>query len=810
MANQGLTQDRWGVVLALFAFDPSYGFVVRRAVDDGTGEPNEALPFEFFDVEPGIGYFVDDRAAQDAIYHYSVAHRRGGYVDSEWTSWFAAVAAKIPDVLPPLPPEPLMSADLFIDDVTGDVTITVDGSSRVRSVQWELALDDYPAKHGVGATVTNTDLSGNATIPTGFIVPEGGAAYLTISFFDEVGGAGWYLGTIRRSEKRPPLPVDCLPTLDEDDGVLNLYPGRTTTALSVRYVVKTDGVKPDLAEVQAGTVSAADEILGIHAFTQDGEKVYVGVVAYSGDDGTGEEGPLHVRAHTYHDADNLPAVTWRRVAPPSASGGDAGGLEAVEFQVTDDSDQVALWVQTVASGANAAAWSGASHRYIDPDGAASATGYSSDPLRRIVEVARPAPGDPGIDIVFRGEDGAGNFTKDQRLRVDGDIFPSGWFAAGSVRPGEIPDIRPTSIDPDTGSWRLRVQLVPEGQNTFDLPAFTDSPSDDEFSGSTFGEPVPLDAVHAIPDGMQLNVAGWFFATTSSAALNQSLSLRSPLVQIVVTPTGSEPRGVELVSHEWRRTYTFPPAPTLATMQLRLTLRCAELVESVRTELVTDEGTTVRDTDVTPVDGLVVLTVPASGGGSYNFFDPINGMETLVSLDVTGYDATGGGGGAGKAGPTRRVLENMLAGTGPTAARVIATDDSGDTVEGQVLRVGTDGRGEGLFEVSAVPDGAALTLRGYVSKGNASGSITPDYREGHAQHYTATGALTLQAPSNFPPGRTMSLRLSLGAHALSFAAGTFYATDGVTAADFVGDCLLYLECQAAGRIAVGAAVNMVAL
>jgi hypothetical protein len=308
-----------------------------------------------------------------------------------------------------------------------------------------------------------------------------------------------------------------------------------------------------------------------------------------------------------------------------------------------------------------------------------------------------------------------------------------------------------------------------------------------------------DVMVAEGDLVLMRVRFW----NASAGFGQDLLIRFPVFL-------SEPLEIVVEDVQWPRSYTFPPTPTLASVQCHLKLRVGPGVQSLHCTLVPSVGATVeRDVNLTVTGGVAGIAVPAADGNPYNLWSLIDGMRTILSLDLTPYSAPGGAAGSGTAGPTARIFTNVFPGRIQGAMRALRSNLSGADAVGMSLRIGGDGAGDGLFSVDQDQVGPVIQIRTYANGGNISGSFTPNYANGHAQKWTATGNLTLQAPLNMLSGRTMSLFLLLGSHELAFGTG-FFAGSGLTAADFTGSCLLYLEKQTDGLIIVGAAVGLVPL
>ena len=203
VVDQGRIRREYGCAFALFPGDVRFAIECQRADDDGGGSPDVGTVATVGTMPPGKQLFIDPTpGSQGATFHYRFRHIRTGYDDGEDSPWFAVKSAFLPDEFPLLPSEPNLSADLNIDQNTGDITIEVNAAAMVRSVKWalELVTTTYPAA-GTGAAV-DTDSSGDVSIATGQTQDENKTARATVTAYSAASGGGTILGTIRISATR--------------------------------------------------------------------------------------------------------------------------------------------------------------------------------------------------------------------------------------------------------------------------------------------------------------------------------------------------------------------------------------------------------------------------------------------------------------------------------------------------------------------------------------------------------------------------------------------------------------------------------
>lgn len=477
--------------------------------------------------------------------------------------------------------------------------------------------------------------------------------------------------------------------------------------------------------------------------------------------------------HVYGDDPALargPAVTWRQAIPDPPNTEDH---QAVEFVVTDSSDEVALWYQEYAEGGSPAEWDAELHRHTDDDGTPDDTGYASDPLVIKVEVDRPAEGGTARILRYRGENGEGVFSDEQVLRVDGDREPSGKFLVPNLAVDDTAAFVPDSDDPDAGSWRVRIKEVARGEDD-DFDSVTWSDGANEVAGSIMDALTPLTG-KTLSSTNQFNIEGYFLGTPSTVGATQQASARSKVVRAIIRAT---PQQVALDRVELYNP-TSGPFP-LAVLRIRAFVRVPGATASVRSVLTVTpwdgaayDPQVVRtaDVNVSPTAGLLELVCPTTGGGPNTF----KLKDQIDSWDIDLYDAPGGASGSGNLIASFRLLVDVLAhAVGAGQVQLYKTDGEGDRVSADALRLGDDGRGDGVFLAA---DGAVLKLRDSASAGTVGTTWAPDYRDGACQFASLGADTTLLVPTNWGTGRPMNLRIALNGHALTFQGSRFYAAEG---------------------------------
>lgn len=602
--------------------------------------------------------------------------------------------------------------------------------------------------------------------------------------------------------------VECDPILDEDDGVWKIVPQRTGAALSVIYTLTDDGTEPDdpLGPDDPGgpegTVSTSDEITTVTTDV-DGTRVRAKIMAARNTDGTGTKGKIHYLAGVFDGADNLPRVTWRSFDPVDTT------KEGIRFVVTDDSDDVAIWVQTYNEGGSPAAWSAASHRHTNNDGVADPTGFASDPLIFDVEVTKPAEGGTRKVVMYRGEDEAGNFSEERKLIVDGDGVPSGTFVAAVDRETGIVRITPQSTDNDSASWRFRVAKHNIGTDTFDDPDFDDGDAE-EFSGTAFDTPVEITDFPLVR-GEQLNVSGYFFRVASDVDTDQQASTIGPNVRVQAVQGVETVNSVRIIDHQ------FIPVVQAgaAGWNLAVVLLKGDGCESVHLEVswVRANGTALQpppsttfnidyDEDLTLRETRLVLE---DGMGTALLFVrdpefPDDGTsDNTVAIFATPYDDSGGAGGAGTAGEPHGTRTEAPSETGAgtrvedSAGLHYATDTvllsanfdvalSGGRPEISIDNVPesavTDHEAAITVAMSQVTGfawshiSAAITTAGTFGAGNQGATWTPNFANGPSQTETATADQIIGKPSNMGSGHTMRIQITTGGFNITFAGSDF--------------------------------------
>jgi hypothetical protein len=335
-----------------------------------------------------------------------------------------------------------------------------------------------------------------------------------------------------------------VPLLDQDGAEIWLIPNKNSQAKAVRWAravgtVQAPPTSPSLAVVQAGAVTTAEAILvyplqGDPPFA-DEMRIVVGVLPYTNEDGTGTEGALRHRQHTYRTADQAPMLSWY----PLPAG---AGKHRVRLILVDDGDQVALFHRHHLEGATPPTFT-----------RSPGSGFASDPLSVDVEMDVPEEGQYRILEAY-GIDSEGTRTsRNLVLRLDAYGMPSLVLSARVNDAGEV-FVTPTSPLLGTGSWRFRA-----AKTAFTDPIFSDV-SNAEWRGSTatLGQEIALSPnVIRLQAGETVYLSGWGFVTTNIAATAQQSSLRSSVAREIISRAG----GIHAPTHNHSLISAHPAAHT---------------------------------------------------------------------------------------------------------------------------------------------------------------------------------------------------------------------------------------------------------
>ena len=321
--------------------------------------------------------------------------------------------------------------------------------------------------------------------------------------------------------------------MDRDDLDVNLTPV-FVAARSYKWAVTTTGTAPTETVVKAGTVAtSADTVYTLTAGTA--ADLYVGVVFYTNDDGTGTAGPLITRPFNYDPSAEIePLLTWR---PKLPAGATATSKEAVYLVATHPTEDVAIEHRNYLAGASPPSFTRA------PVGSSV---YEEDPYEIDVEVNRPNEGTTARWIEARALGADGTVSGSTIIVVDGAAEPS-LTAALVVDPttGQ-PRITVRSADADTGSYRGRWAIGAADANIAVEPVFDDDSDSQEFSGSrtvggansgrSFGTGFAIGDI--LKEGEKIDVVLFALRTTGTGGSAQSTSRRSGPLRTVQCGTES--------------------------------------------------------------------------------------------------------------------------------------------------------------------------------------------------------------------------------------------------------------------------------
>src|SRR5690606_30305630 len=215
-------------------------------------------------------------------------------------------------------------------------------------------------------------------------------------------------------------------------------------------------------------------------------------------------------AYTYRPGNDVPVVTWFPITP------SAPDKEAVRLVVNDDGDQVALFYRTYQKGTTPPAFT-----------RVPASGWANDPLVHDVEVTTPAAGAQNIVLVVYGVDDGGRRTaRTVVIEFDHGEVPSGEFQLEVDEGGKF-WCQINTLDPDTGSARVRVVKGSAGTPAYESLTFADdaNPNDGKVelarTVSAFAD--RIDTGLTLGAGEAAYLVGRFFRTLSTSPAAQQAS-----------------------------------------------------------------------------------------------------------------------------------------------------------------------------------------------------------------------------------------------------------------------------------------------
>lgn len=419
----------------------------------------------------------------------------------------------------PVPQNWPITFDIEIDAATGAAFLTPNTPSeevqswRVRAVVGDVNVDSWAdpvfddeqaGELSGGPETWGTRISLGLNVDTGEAVYVAGYGFDTPDDEDEAQEAARRSRLIRVWRSRDTAGPNVMPILDRDGLKLFLHPNRNSLAQSIRYVVSKTGA-PTEGQVESGTVSTDDSIEVYEWDPEDGEEtVWVGVIPYTEDDGTGTQGPLRVRQRTFTSVTEGPIITWWPVKASSAD------KSAVQLVISNSAAQFAIFYRTYAEGATPPAFT-----------RVPGSGFLPGPVIHTVEVDVPDEGQPDIILEAYGQDDDGLQSDKIVLRIDSNLEPSGTLSLEVDGQGRV-WVTPNTSDTDSGSWRARVVkgsafADPEYENV-------SSPTVWEGAGTQWGARV--DTGLRVVGAETVFMSGRFYRTTNPSPSAQENSRKS--------------------------------------------------------------------------------------------------------------------------------------------------------------------------------------------------------------------------------------------------------------------------------------------
>lgn len=401
------------------------------------------------------------------------------------------------------------SAVLFDPDGTPTIQLRVkDGAS----VKVSGSTGDHPVRATVQAESVNAaDDDGYVQVTlSGITVSGSDTFYYSALAYELSDGSGKeQLNLYKMSTKAESWFLTAQPILDQDAEELYLQPNRPAWSSAIYWKVYTSGTPTKSDVMGTGTLSTGDNI-NVHTFTSDGESVTVAMVAVENTDGSGASGDLRTRVWTYTSAARV-TVSWLKYEPGE-------GNEGVRIIARSTGSTVRIYYRTYTDGDTPPGWSD--------------TGLVSDPAEVTVSVTRPDEGASNEIIEFYGEDADGNTSGDPyQLIVDPGKMPRGIFST-DVNSDHEAIIKLSRLDPDTGSWRLKVKRT-TNTSDFDTIGYVDSST--ELAGNTFNGETPDLSAFPLTGDYVLNCELKFFNTTSTTASDQQNSIMSDPLRFTLYP-----------------------------------------------------------------------------------------------------------------------------------------------------------------------------------------------------------------------------------------------------------------------------------
>lgn len=447
-------------------------------------------------------------------------------------------------------------------------------------------------------------------------------------------------------------------TLDLDGSDLYLTWQSLGAVTQVRWAA--DGATaPDLAAVQASSdVDTTGRVL-VYSFDASDVTPQTAYVGFLGESASALALTSLLSRSFPFQAVNLPRV--KLVYLGRTTDGDEKWLAVA----TVAGNNVALYLRTYDKGSTPPSY----NRH-------PSSGYSSDPYAYPFTFAHPADGDPNVVIeAYAEDDSATPITGPvEYAESDSDTLPTVDVSLDIDADNEIYAI-PKRIDTDALSYRFRVAVGAKGSAAYSDPAFG-ATGTDEFSGTSWGTPVKLSAIlsaiSALKDDEELFISGYGFNTSSTSSAAQSNAVRSANMRASI-PAGAVRNSLRGAALRWVQTQqSVPPGVIYSVFTLYADLqRMTDAVASVHWAAASSSYSDSGNANLSD-DGEVQLT-------SAGLFASWPAGES-ITVTFTPYDATGGSGGSGHAGPVTKVTIESWSVT-PVGARAEDTASVGTIVSG---------------------------------------------------------------------------------------------------------------------------------
>jgi len=302
-AGFGDSAGAFGVVVGLYASDPSLDLVIERAPDNGSGAPNTGSITTVATLLGSSQTYSDVLTNDGATYWYRTRHAIASTL-SDPTIWVSAIPAHLPDT--PVRPMPI---DAQVDDST--TTETASSGTLALGItdpQGRILTCEMRTRAGNGAWGGWTSET-SATVDLVEKQPSG-IAY-RVAAYDATNILRTYMfgSVVPFSAGSQPVVQIATLTSDNDFRVKGSLTGDSDTR-SIRAYASTSGA-PTAADVIASgtTIDGRNAVFDFSTFAPN-ITVYVGALGYNATGATGLQSQLvSGSVYTTPDPSNVPAVS---------------------------------------------------------------------------------------------------------------------------------------------------------------------------------------------------------------------------------------------------------------------------------------------------------------------------------------------------------------------------------------------------------------------------------------------------------------------------------------------------------------------